>query len=140
MDIVKFHAAVVHFAIAFPVALLILDLYYWAKKRPVDGVHAILTYLSFLAVLVATSTGFLSYPKFGKEILDIGSFHIHRAMGLALNGLYFILASFRFLMHSKSSQDTIRKLFTFLLVVCLLLVLYQGKLGGIIVYDHLLKR
>lgn len=140
MDALKLHAALVHFAIVLPITLLITDIYYRAKGRPIDGLHAAITYLSFFAVILSTSTGFLSYPKLGKEVLDIGEFHVHRALGLALNGLYFILATLRFLMHSQSSQNTIRKLFTFLLLICILLTLYQGRLGGSIVYDHLIKR
>ncbi len=140
MDAIKLHAALVHFAIVFPVVLLIIDVYYWIKKRSIDGLHAFFTYVSFFAVIFATSTGFFSYPSFGKEILGIGEFHIHRGLGLALNGLFFTLATLRFLMHSESSQNTLRKLFTALLIICTILILYQGKLGGTIVYDYLIKR
>ena len=140
MDIVKLHAAIVHFAIVLPFSLLLLDLYYWLTKRLPNGLHALFTYLSFLVVIMATATGFFASVKFGKQALDFSEFHVHRALGLAMNGLYFRLAALRFLMHSESSTDPIRKLFRTLLVVCVALILYQGKLGGSIVYDYLLKR
>ncbi len=140
MDIVKLHAALVHFAIVFPVSLLLIELYYLLTKRQPDGLHALFTYLSFFVVIMATATGFFASVKFGKEILSFSQFHVHRALGLALNGLFFSLAVVRFLMHSESSRKTLRKIFIILLLACVVLLLYQGKLGGAIVYDHLLKR
>ncbi len=140
MDIVKLHAAIVHFALVFPVSLLLIELYYLFTRRQPNGLHALFTYLSFFAVVFATATGFFASVKFGGEILNISEFHVHRALGLGLNILFFSLATLRFLMSSNSSRGTIRMMFTILLLVCVALVLYQGRLGGAVVYDFLLKR
>jgi len=41
MELIKIHPPVVHFGIAFPVLLLIVELYYRINKKPLDGLHAL---------------------------------------------------------------------------------------------------
>ncbi len=84
MELIKLHPPVVHFAIAFPVFLLLVDIYYiWKKKSP-DGLHALLTYLSTLAVLAGVVSGILAYEPIEEKLYKIPVFEPHKYLGLFL--------------------------------------------------------
>jgi uncharacterized membrane protein len=130
IDLIKVHPPVVHFAIALPVALLVIDLYYRSKKIQPDGLHALITYLSVLAVVGGTISGIIDV------LHNIPAFEIHEYLGLSLSPLFLALGVVRFLMDKKT---VLRNVFTVLLVLLVILLFYQGSLGGKIVYEHLIK-
>jgi len=136
IDLVKVHPPVVHFGIAFPVLLLIVELYYRMNKKPLDGLHALLTYLSVVAVVLSTITGIIAHEPIEEKLKDIPIFEAHEILGLVLAGLFLGIGGLRFLLPKK---ERLRNLFTLLLFVGVLLLFLQGMLGGKIVYNYLLK-
>lgn len=73
MDLVKIHPPFVHFAIAFPVFMLITDLYYRVSKKKLDNMHALLTYISVLAVLLGTVSGIIAHEPIEEKLLRVPS-------------------------------------------------------------------
>ncbi|MFN7065697.1 MAG: DUF2231 domain-containing protein [Aquificaceae bacterium] len=131
VDIIKIHPPFVHFAIAFPVFLLITHLYYTLTKREWNGLHALLTYLSVLAVIGGTISGIIAHEPIHDVLEKIPPFEVHETLGLFLAPIALVLAVLRFMKKQKP--------FTVLLIILVLLLLYQGYLGGSVVYDHLIK-
>jgi uncharacterized membrane protein len=136
IDLIKVHPPVVHFVVALPVALLVIDLYYRFKKIQPDGLHALITYLSVLAVVGSTISGIIAYEPIEDILYQILFFKIHQYLGLSLTPLFLALGVVRFLMDKK---PVFRNVFTVLLVLLVILLFYQGSLGGKIVYEHLTK-
>jgi uncharacterized membrane protein len=136
IDLIKVHPPVVHFAIALPVALLVIDLYYRFKKIQPDGLHALITYLSVLAVVGGTISGIIAHEPIEDILHHALSFEIHEYLGLSLTPFFLALGVVRFLMDKK---PVFRNVFTVLLVLLVILLFYQGILGGKIVYEHLIK-
>ena len=136
MELVKIHPPFVHFGIAFPVLLLIVELYYRMNKKPIDGLHALLTYLSVVAVILSTITGIIAHEPIEDKLHTIPVFETHEVLGLILAILFLGIGVLRFLLPKK---EGLRNLFTLLLVVGVLLLFLQGMLGGKIVYNYLLK-
>ncbi|MFZ8864137.1 MAG: DUF2231 domain-containing protein [Thermocrinis sp.] len=136
IDLIKVHPPVVHFAIALPVALLVIDLYYRFKKIQPDGLHALITYLSVLAVVGGTISGIIAHEPVEDILHHTPVFEIHEYLGLSLTPLFLALGVVRFLIHRK---PVFRNVFTVLLVLLVILLFYQGNLGGKIVYEHLIK-
>jgi len=136
IDLIKVHPPVVHFAIALPVALLVIDLYYRFKKIQPDGLHALITYLSVLAVVGGTISGIIAHEPIEDILHHTPVFEIHEYLGLSLTPLFLALGVVRFLIHRK---PVFRNVFTVLLVLLVILLFYQGNLGGKIVYEHLIK-
>jgi uncharacterized membrane protein len=136
IDLIKVHPPVVHFAIALPVALLVIDLYYRFKKIQPDGLHALITYLSVLAMVGGTISGIIAHEPIEDILHHVPSFEIHESLGLSLTPLFLALGVVRFLMDKK---PVFRNVFTVLLVLLVILLFYQGILGGKIVYEHLIK-
>ena len=71
MELIKLHPPVVHFAIAFPAFLLVVDMYYRITKRELDGLHALLTYLSVLAVVGGSISGIIAHEPVEKLLESI---------------------------------------------------------------------
>ena len=136
IDLIKVHPQVVHFAIALPVALLVIDLYYRFKKIQSDGLHALFTYLTVFAILGGTVSGIIAHEPIGDILHHAPSFEIHEYLGLSLTPLFLALGVVRFLMDKK---PVFRNVFTVLLVLLVNPLFYQGILGGKIVYEHLIK-
>jgi uncharacterized membrane protein len=131
MELIKTHPPVVHFAIAFPVFLLVVDIYYRIIKKELDGLHALLTYLSVLAVVGGSISGTIAHEPVEKLLENITIFNYHEVLGLFL-ALYFLaLGLVRF--YKK------RNLFTIMLLIGVLLLFLQGWMGGVVVYEHLVK-
>jgi uncharacterized membrane protein len=132
INLIKVHPPVVHFAIALPVALLVIDLYYRFKRIQPDGLHALITYLSVLAVIGGAISGIIAYEPIEDILYQISFFKIHQYLGLSLTPLFLALGVVRFLMDKK---PVFRNVFTALLVLLVILLFYQGSLGGRIVED-----
>lgn len=131
MEIMKLHPPIVHFAIAFPVFLLVIDVYYRVTKRELDRMHALLTYLTVLSVVLGTVSGIIAHEPIEELLEKIPIFETHERLGLFLAVFFLILGAVRFF--------RLRNVFTIMLTVGVLLLFIQGNLGGRIVYDHLIK-
>ncbi|RMH80498.1 MAG: hypothetical protein D6674_04535 [Acidobacteria bacterium] len=139
MELMKLHPPVVHFAIAFPVFMFITDLYYRWKKKPPDGLHVLLTYISTLALLGGTGSGIIAHKPIEEELHTIGVFEFHESLGIFLSLLFLGLAFVRFYLDKTKGGMRLRDIYTLLLAVGVILLFLQGRWGGMIVYDYLLK-
>ncbi len=132
MELIKLHPPFTHFAIAMPVALLVLDLYY----RQADSLHFVFSLLASLSVLSATLSGMVAYEPIENNLYQIAIFTTHKYMGFLLAVYFMLLLGVRLGLPKASPM---RNLFTFMLIVGVLLLFLQGNLGGSIVYDHMVK-
>ncbi len=131
MEVIKLHPPTVHFAIAFPVLLLFIDVYYRITKRELDRMHALLTYLTVLSVALGTLSGIIAHEPIEELLEKIPIFETHEKLGLFLAVFFLLIGVVRFF--------RLRNIFTLMLIVGVLLLFLQGNLGGSIVYDHLVK-
>jgi uncharacterized membrane protein len=114
----------------------VIDLYYRFKKIQPNGLHALFTYLTVFAILGGTISGIIAHEPIEDILHHAPSFEIHEYLGLFLTPLFLALGVVRFLMDKK---PVFRNVFTVLLVLLVVLLFYQGSLGGKIVYEHLIK-
>ncbi len=136
MELIKLHPPFTHFAIAMPVALLVLDLYYRFTKRQADSLHLIFSLLASLSVLSATISGIVVYEPIEDKLYQITLFPTHKYLGLLLAVYFVLLLGVRL---SFSKANLMRNLFSLMLIVGVLLLLLQGNLGGTVVYEHMVK-
>lgn len=136
MELIKLHPPFTHFAIAMPVALLILDLYYKFTKKEVDRLHLIFSLLASLSVLSAAISGMIAYEPIEDRLYQISIFSTHKYMGLLLAVYFIVLFGLRL---SFSKIPFMRNVFTFLLLLGVVLLFFQGNLGGSVVYDYMVK-
>ncbi len=136
MELIKLHPPFTHFAIAMPVALLVLDLYYRFTKRQADSLHLIFSLLASLSVLSATISGIVVYEPIEDKLYQITLFPTHKYLGLLLAVYFVLLLGVRI---SFSKANLMRNLFSLMLIVGVLLLFLQGNLGGTVVYEHMVK-
>ncbi len=109
IDLIKVHPPVVHFAIALPFTLLVIDLYYRFKKIQPDGLHALITYLGVLAVVGGTISGIIAYEPIEDILYQISFFKIHKYLGLSMTPLFLALGVVK--INSLSAHKRHRKPF-----------------------------
>ncbi len=135
--IVKLHPPVVHFAVALPVLLLLLEVGYLLHRRPPDGLELGAVLLTFLSVLAAYVTGYVAHESVGDMPIEdraVDLLHTHGRVGLILMTLLFTVLLFR-LLYRYLPLNLVRYLYVLLIAVSAALALYQGLLGGTLVYD-----
>lgn len=81
-------------------------------------------------------SGIIAHEPIEDILHHVPSFKIHEYLGLSLAPLFLALGVVRFLMDKK---PVFRNVFTVLLVLLVILLFYQGSLGGKVVYEHLIK-
>ncbi|WP_299238367.1 DUF2231 domain-containing protein [Sulfurihydrogenibium sp.] len=135
METIAIHPPFTHFAIAFPLMLLIVHLFYMINKKELDSLHFVLTFLSALAVIVATITGIIAHEPIETKLEEIKAFGYHQKLGLLL-ALYFVILSVVRIIMTKTK--TLNLVFTILLIIGVVLLFIQGKLGGSIVYENMI--
>ena len=134
---VKLHPALAHFAMAFPFFLALLEVMYLLKGRPPDLIEGTSVFITSAAVVSATLSG--TYAHNLMYDLPISAeaeslLHTHENFGLLLAGVFGLLLLLR-LVYVFLPNRTLRYVFLILLLVSLPLVLYQGFMGGRLVYD-----
>jgi uncharacterized membrane protein len=87
-------------------------------------------------VVGGTISGIIAHEPIEAVLHNIPVFEIHEYLGLFLTPLFLVLGVVRFLTNKK---PVFRNVFTALLVLLVILLFYQGSLGGKIVYEHLIK-
>jgi len=135
METIAIHPPFTHFAIAFPLMLLIIHLFYTINKKELDSLHLVLTFLSALAVVVATITGIIAHEPIETKLEEIKAFGYHQKLGLLLALYFVILAIMRIIMTKTKALNLV---FTILLIIGVVLLFIQGKLGGSIVYENMI--
>ena len=135
---VLLHPLVVHFMIAIPVIVLLLELTnIITKKKAVGVVSFILLLLTVIAAAGAYLTGLVD----GKETFDVlteaGKTDLSEHK---LLGTYLLLASvvvlFFKLLSSAMNSGIMKALYILLLIAFVLGIFQQGKEGGELVYEH----
>lgn len=137
METIAIHPPFTHFAIAFPLMLLIVHLFYMINKKELDSLHLLLTFLSALAVIVATITGIIAHEPIETKLEEIKAFGYHQKLGLLLALYFVILAIVRIIMTKTKALNLV---FTILLIIGVVLLFIQGKLGGSIVYENMITQ
>jgi uncharacterized membrane protein len=135
METIAIHPPFTHFAIAFPLMLLIVHLFYMINKKELDSLHLILTFLPALTVVVATITGIIAHEPIETKLEEIKAFGYHQKLGLLL-ALYFVILSIVRIIMTKTKA--LNLVFTILLIIGVVLLFIQGKLGGSIVYENMI--
>lgn len=131
MEIIKLHAAIVHFGIAMPFALLFMEVFYRLSKRQIDALFIGFSFLVSLSVILSTISGMISYEPIEDKLYQISIFKIHKMLGLFIAVVFALLGLLAFLKKHA--------LFSAVLVIGCVLMLIQGYLGGSVVYDHMVK-
>jgi uncharacterized membrane protein len=134
---VLLHPAVVHFAVAVPVVILLLEFYnLFAKRKSIGGFSFILLILTIVVFAVAYLTGSVD----GKEAYDLLSpegqeeLKEHKLLGIYLLIGTVIVLFFKLLAMTKKG---FLKFFYFLTLIGLILITFkQGKDGGELVYEY----
>jgi uncharacterized membrane protein len=131
------HPPLVHFAIALPVIILVLELVnIFMKKRAISGVT-----FSMLAVLVVVlfgafftgkadgSEAFVNMSSDAKEILKE-----HKLLGTYL--FYASLVLFLFKLLNLTKRGFVKAIYILTLIGFVAAILHQGKEGGELVFKH----
>lgn len=135
---VLLHPLVVHFMIAVPVIVLLLELTnIITKKKAVGVVSFVLLLLTVIAAVGAYLTGLVD----GKETFDVLTEAGKEALTEhKLLGTYLLLASvvvllFK-LLSAAISSGIMKSLYILVLIAFVLGIFNQGKDGGELVYEH----
>ncbi|RMH79892.1 MAG: hypothetical protein D6674_05560 [Acidobacteria bacterium] len=128
MELIKVHPPVVHFALAIPIALFIIDIYYRIRKILPNGLYLIFSLLATLSVLSATLSGMIAYEPIEERLhAEVSIFKPHKFLGLFLAVYFVLLLVVRLYMNRVG---TLRFIFTLMLLLGVALVLLQGYMGG----------
>ena len=134
---VLLHPAVVHFLIAIPVVILLLELMNLVmKKKAVGGVSFFLILLVVVAAIAAYFTGLTdgkeAFPALGEAAKsELGE---HKLLGT-----YVLLASAVVLflkLLAMTGNKVLKALYIFVLIAFVVLMFKQGKEGGELVFEH----
>lgn len=136
MELLKVHPPFVHFAIGLSFALLVLELYYRFTGKQPDRLHLIFTLLSSLFIVGAAVSGYVAYESQEEKLHRIQIFEVHESLGMFLGAYGVVLLAVRL---GFERLGFLRKIFTFMVLFGFLAVLFQGSLGGSVVYDHMVK-
>ena len=136
-EIVKLHPPAVHFAIALPLFALLLEGLYHIKGRKPDEVEFFTLLLASGAVITASTTGYIAHESMedlpiSQQALEL--LHTHETIGLILAGVFALMFLLRFI-YAFKPVPMIHHLYVLLLLTGVAGLLYQGNLGGKLVYD-----
>jgi len=131
------HPAIVHFAIAIPVIVLLLEFYNLFAKRKSIGGFSFLLLLITIAVLIAV---YLTGGVDGKEAYDLLSTDGQAELKAhKLLGAYVLIVSvgvILFKLLAMTGKGFFRFLFFISLIGLIAISLKQGKDGGELVYEY----
>jgi len=132
------HPAIVHFVIAIPVVILLLEIYNLAAKRRTISAFSL---FMLIVVAVAMFGAYLTGSVDGKAAWDLLSteaqtdLKAHKLLGMYL--VYGSLALVVFKLLFMAIRKTIgRVIFILILVGFIAATLFQGKEGGELVYKY----
>ncbi|NOR55649.1 MAG: hypothetical protein GQ531_05525 [Sulfurovum sp.] len=131
------HPAVIHFLIAIPIIVLLLELMnLMMKKKAVGGVSFFLLVLTVLFAATAYLTGLTD----GKEAFDTlseaakGDLSEHKLLGTYLM-LGSVLVLFLKLL-AMTGNKILKGIYIFILIAFVVVMFKQGNEGGELVYEH----
>lgn len=137
-SIVRLHPPVVHFGIVLPFATLLVGAYYALKGGRFETLISILSFLTLFSLTLSLLTGYFIHENIEdiipqKPAMDL--LHLHEKVGFVL----LFISSFGFLTALLYQMIKHRVLMYLFLIINLILcigVLYQGNLGGKLVYEY----
>lgn len=135
--IVKIHPPVVHFAIALPVFALLLEGFYQLKGRRPDELEFLTLLLSSGAVLGAAVTGYIAHESMENLPITeqaLETLHTHETLGLSLAALFVAITILR-VFYTFKPISMLHHIYILLLIIGVGAILFQGNLGGKLVYD-----
>ncbi|MEF3191611.1 MAG: DUF2231 domain-containing protein [Campylobacterales bacterium] len=132
------HPFFVHFAVALPIVAFVLDLGHrvrgsevWARCAMIMMIAgALMVALAFFSGHFAEESVESFLSPAAKEL-----FETHEVMGKVVMGLMLVLAVARLYLGTKEASY-MRSLYLGALAIVIALILYQGKVGGELVYEH----
>jgi len=134
---VLLHPSVVHFLIAIPVVVLLLEIMnLMMRKKAVGGVSFFLLLLVALAAVGAYFTGLTdgkeAYPALAEAAkLELAE---HKLLGTYLMLASFVLVFLKLL--AMTGNKILKALYIFALIGFVVVMFNQGKEGGELVYEH----
>ncbi len=132
------HPLVVHFMIAVPVIVLLLELTNLITKKKAVGV---VSFVLLLLTVIASAGAYLTGLVDGKEAFDVLTEAAKTELAEhKLLGTYLLLASvivlFFKLISALLSSGIVKALYLLILIAFVLGIFKQGKEGGELVYEH----
>ena len=131
------HPAVVHFAIAIPVIVLLLEFYnLFAKRKSIGGFSFLLLIITVVVLIAAYLTGGVD----AKEAYDLLSsdgqaeLKAHKLLGVYV--LFASVAVVIFKLLAMTGKGFFRFMFFITLIGLIAITLKQGKEGGELVYEY----
>jgi len=134
---VLLHPSVVHFLIAIPVVILLLELMnLMMKKKAVGGVSFFLLLLVAFAAVGAYFTGLTDGKEAYPALAEAAKSELaeHKLLGTYLMLASFILVFFKLL--AMTGNKVLKALYIFALIGFVVVMFNQGKEGGELVYEH----
>ena len=131
------HPAVVHFVIAIPVVILLLELFnIFTKRRSIGAFSFILLLITIGMLSVAYLTGLHD----GKEAYDLltsdgqAELKAHKLLGVYV--LFASVGVLVFKLLAMTGKGFFRFLYLLMLIGLIAITLKQGQEGGELVYEH----
>lgn len=134
---VLLHPSVVHFLIAIPVVILLLELMNLImKKKAVGGVSYFLLLLVSLAAVGAYFTGLTDGKEAYPALTEAAKTELaeHKLLGIYLMLASFVLVFLKLL--AMTGNKILKALYIFALIGFVVVMFNQGKEGGELVYEH----
>ncbi|MEO0144331.1 MAG: DUF2231 domain-containing protein [candidate division WOR-3 bacterium] len=140
MELAKLHPFIVHFAIAFVITGVVLDILgFLLKKDSLKNAGFWLVILSVPVIWLANFSGHQAEELAEKTLEITGGESIleqHEKIGTLLSYLVTILGLVRLGIYLKPTNIIFILLYVILGLSSLGVTLYTGRLGGILVYDY----
>ncbi|MGC8870062.1 MAG: DUF2231 domain-containing protein [Brevinematia bacterium] len=140
-ELTKKHPPTTHFAIGFPIILLAIQILYLILKRKPDIVEFVILIASVLGVWLATATGLYVYYNMQEPTIKEAyeALEKHELLGILLSIIFLVLLALRItyeLIKDEKYKSLIRWAYVGIIFISVLLLFYQGYLGGVMVYEY----
>ncbi|MCX8028592.1 MAG: DUF2231 domain-containing protein [Brevinematales bacterium] len=140
-SITKLHPPTTHFAIGFPIFLLLAEILYLITKRKPDIIELFMVIVAVGGVLLGTISGLYIYYNMQEPVIKEAHevFEAHEILGIILSIIYLVILGIRILyevVKDEKAKSLVRWIYLSILAFSVLLLLYQGWLGGVMVYEY----
>ncbi len=134
---VRYHPPAVHFAVSLPIILLVLEAFYILRGKRPDSLEFLFVFLTSSAVTGGALTGYVAHESMEDipiQAKALELLHTHETLGIYLAVLFWLVFALRLLYTFKPSL-ILRLFYLILMLAGAGGVLFQGSLGGKLVYD-----
>ncbi|WP_448587756.1 DUF2231 domain-containing protein [Thermocrinis sp.] len=136
--IVKIHPPITHWAVALPSILLLTEIYLMLRRREEKEIPLVMSFLTMIAIALSVGTGYVAYEAveaYPIEKVVENLLYLHKYFGFAMLGLAVLVFGLRLFLYFRTNP-AVRVIYLILCVILFFGVLYQGSLGGKLVYEH----